>query len=162
MKIISGGQIGVDRAALDFAKEQEMETGGWAPKGWQTANGPDLSLKGFGLKEHTGGYRERTIANIKDSDGTLILAFNMNSPGTKLTLNEANRQLKPCLSIHLADPDPERVAKWIKRNQLEILNVAGNRQAPNVDIYKAAKIFLMVVFTRLTIRKSAILKLKGE
>ncbi|KKN58688.1 hypothetical protein LCGC14_0549800 [marine sediment metagenome] len=158
MKIISGGQTGVDRAALDFAREQGMETGGWAPKGWMTTNGSDLSLKNLGLKEHTGGYRERTIENIKEADATLILAFNMKSFGTQLTINQVKQRKKPYLTIELSNPNPEEVMNWIRSVEPQILNVAGNRQTSNVDIYRVAKVFLLEVFVRLTVRRSALLR----
>jgi predicted Rossmann fold nucleotide-binding protein DprA/Smf involved in DNA uptake len=146
--IVSGGQTGVDRAALDAAVSHGLLTGGWAPNGWQTSDGPDLTLKRLGLQEHTGGYRERTIANVEDSDGTLVLAVAMGSPGTKLTVNEANRQLKPMMAVHLNDPDPRRVVSWLKRNGIEILNVAGNRETKSNGVYRLACLFLQEVLTQ--------------
>lgn len=86
-KVISGGQTGVDRAALEAAQYCNIETGGWAPKGWRTDVGADPTLADFGLREHTSPlYPPRTASNVRDSDVTIIVCpKGHHSPGTNLT-----------------------------------------------------------------------------
>lgn len=148
MKIVLGGQTGVDRAALDTAALLGISIGGWAPRNWQTSDGPNPDLADLGFKEHPGGYRERTIANIRDSGGTLVLATAFGSPGTRLTINEAKRQLKPLLMVdlHLYEPDVQAVIEWVGQNKLKVLNIAGNRETATNGIYKLACYFLEEVF----------------
>ena len=70
-KIVSGGQTGADQAGLLAARAAGIETGGWAPEGWDTEDGPAPWLEDFGLTECTvAGYPARTEANARDSDGT--------------------------------------------------------------------------------------------
>lgn len=136
-KIISGGQTGADRAGLEAAKFLGIPTGGTAPKGWRIcledgSNGSDPSLADFGLVEHTSHeYRPRTIANVKNSDGTVWFGF-ADSPGGILTINTAVKSNKP----FVINPSPEELRSWIAKNNIKILNVAGNRKsAQNPDIY---------------------------
>jgi hypothetical protein len=133
-KIISGGQCGVDQAALQAAKDVGLLTGGWAPKNWKTCVGPQEEfLKSFNLVEHSGGYKERTYANVRDSDGTIRLASNFSSPGEICTLDAINKFKKPYLDISLnIDPNNNRedeiskIIKFVLDNKISILNVAGN------------------------------------
>lgn len=98
--IVSGGQTGVDIAGLNAARSLKFKTGGWAPHGWETLDGPAESLlKKFGLKEHDGGYKPRTIQNVKDSDITLIISRKWMSPGTVLTMNSCKRLGKPFIAL---------------------------------------------------------------
>lgn len=136
-KIISGGQMGADRAGLDAAAFCYLPTGGWAANGWmiQTFSGEnvaDMSLKLFGLKEHPEkGYTPRTKANVKDSDGTVWFGYE-NSPGGKLTCGTAKRLGKPLI----LSPTPHELLIWAEREKVKTLNVAGNRLSElNPDIY---------------------------
>jgi hypothetical protein len=101
-KIVSGGQTGVDRAALDAAIEQSISHGGWCPKGRLSESGkiPDK----YSLKETISAeYDERTVLNVEQSDGTLIILPNKTiniTDGTILTRDTANKKNKPLLTIY--------------------------------------------------------------
>jgi len=79
-KIISGGQTGADRAALDFAIKRGIPHGGWIPKGRKTEDGT-LPEKYHLLEMPTGSYSKRTEKNILDSDGTLIVSHGLLTGG---------------------------------------------------------------------------------
>jgi hypothetical protein len=98
--IVSGGQTGADIAGLSAARTLGFKTGGWAPKGWITTDGAKQEeLSGYGLKEHHGGYRERTIQNAKDSDITIIISRKWTSPGTILTMNACKKNKRPFIAL---------------------------------------------------------------
>ena len=93
-KIVSGGQTGADRAALDAALSSGFPCGGWCPEGRLAEDGPLSSA--YPLEELPGGgYRQRTIKNIESSDGTAIFYFNRPTGGTELTLVQCIRLHKP-------------------------------------------------------------------
>lgn len=99
--IVSGGQTGADQAGLEAARTLKYKTGGWAPNGWETMEGPQKELlQSYGLKEHAGGYRPRTIQNVRDSDFTIIISRAWKSPGTILTINACVRERKPFIALH--------------------------------------------------------------
>ena len=142
-KIISGGQVGADLGALHAAKELQCPTGGWAPRGWRTQNGPFPVLAEFGLVEHfRPEYRFRTELNIADSGGTLIVAANLSSPGTALTISCCNKLSKPMYVIRPSEVSAQsvtRVCEWIKADNIRVLNVAGNRdKSPSNLHYEAS------------------------
>lgn len=135
-KIISGGQTGADIGGLLAAKLWNVETGGWMPNGWITQNGnhPEYATL-FGMKEYPQkGYKERTWANVKDSDGTIRFAVNFNSPGEICTLNAIKALDKPYLDININKESPmdsidtktTDFIHWMKNNKIKTLNVAGN------------------------------------
>ena len=95
LRIISGGQTGVDQGAMFGARDCGFPTGGWAPRGWMTEVGPapDL-LQSFGLKEHAGGYEHRTWSNVEDSSATLLIGDNW-SPGSRCMYHAAEKLGKP-------------------------------------------------------------------
>lgn len=124
-KVISGGQTGVDRFGLEIAKELGIQTGGTAPKNYKTENGCDLTLKDFGLVEDTSSdYDSRTEKNIIDSQGTVIFG-DVKSPGTKLTI----KLLKQHNKKYIENPTVEGLKQFITENNIEVLNVAGNRKS---------------------------------
>jgi len=134
-KIQSGGQTGVDISGLKAATFVGFNTGGWLPKGFKTLNGPKpeyISL--YSMKEHEGGYKERTGANVRDSDLTLRLAVDFNSPGERCTLNWVNFHKKPHFDINLnkmikCDDISSHVgilAEKIIAANVKVLNIAGN------------------------------------
>jgi hypothetical protein len=125
-KIISGGQTGVDRGALEAAKELGVPTGGTAPYKFKTEKGFDKTLKDFGLEETAvRSYTYRTELNVKNADGTLIF-MPIDSAGSRATLKYCEKLNKPVI---LNPYSPETVVDWIKRNKIKVLNVAGNRES---------------------------------
>ena len=117
LKIISGGQTGADIAGLRVGKLFDFETGGLAPRGYETLLGPKLELMKFGLGPSKGGYRQRTLENIGSSDVTLVFAKNLSSPGTKLTINGAERLKVPCFVFHDATAIGTEALEEIHANQ---------------------------------------------
>jgi len=139
-KIISGGQTGADRAALDVAIKLKIEHGGWIPKGRLTENGP-LNTR-YQLQEmETAIYNKRTEQNVIDSDGTLILSHGMLTGGSEVTREMAikhNRQwLHIDLNTTIAFQAAQNIKSWIKEHGLDILNVAGPRASKDAKIYQA-------------------------
>ena len=129
-KIISGGQVGADRGGLEAAKKFSFPTGGWAPAGWRTDKGSDPSLKELGLLEHSSSaYPPRTKLNVIESDATLIVASNPGSPGCWLTQKLCTANKKPVFILRPVFTNEEhlKLVDWVISNQVEILNVAGNR-----------------------------------
>jgi len=128
-KVISGGQCGSDRGGIEAAKNFGIETGGTAPAGWRTWYGPAPELKEFGLTEHRSSeYPPRTESNVRQSDGTLIVASNLNSPGITLTRNLCNKFSRPFFSVRPADGfSPNDVVSFLVSHNISVLNVAGNR-----------------------------------
>ena len=139
--IISGGQTGVDRAALDAALENNFPCGGWCPKGRKAEDGP-LAPR-YPLKE-TGSsdYRVRTERNVKEADGTLILTWGNPTGGTALTVKVADKHKKPCLVLDLEQGNQEMtgiIQDWVEKNHISVLNVAGPRESKVPGIYKIAR-----------------------
>lgn len=137
-RLVSGGQTGADRAALDVALQRGLETGGWVPRGRRAEDGriPDRYV---GLRETASrGYAERTARNVRDADATLVIHFGAPSGGTALTLRAARAEGRPWLAVDLeATPFPSAVAavrEWLERVRPAVLNVAGPRasQEPRV------------------------------
>jgi hypothetical protein len=127
-KIISGGQTGVDRAALDVALELGISCGGWCPRGRKAEDGPIATR--YPLQETTSAnYSVRTEKNVRESDGTLVLTKGQPKAGTALTIKFARKHKKPYL---VRDPfvtkDFGTVGIWLKINRIRVLNVAGPRE----------------------------------
>ena len=140
-RIISGGQTGVDRAALDAALEHNFPCGGWCPKGRRAEDG---SLpERYPLQEtESSDYRARTERNVREADGTLVLTWGKPTGGTAFTIKLAHKHKKPCLVLDLEQPDQEMVTMikdWIEKNEIQILNVAGPRESKAPGIYRTAK-----------------------
>jgi len=132
VKIISGGQTGVDRAALDAAPRHGIESGGWCPTGRLDESGriPDR----YPVKElENGGSTKRTLQNVKDSDGTIIIYPGKLSGGTEQTLHFCVEQRRPHELIDASNISTEKaaqlIADFVCENNIEILNVAGPRQS---------------------------------
>ena len=145
-KIVSGGQTGVDRAALDVALELGIFCGGWCPQGRLAEDGP--IDKRYPLQETTSeDYSQRTKQNVRDSDGTLILTVGESTGGTALTRTHAETIGKPCLVIDLnRKPTAATVHDWIQTHSIQILNVAGPRASQQPEIYEKATQFLTALF----------------
>jgi len=138
IKIISGGQTGVDQAALDAAMKLNIPHGGWVPKGRKTENGP-LPAK-YDLQEMpTESYSARTEKNVLDSDGTLIISRGQLTEGSEYTRKMAMKHNRPWLHIDLGKKPKFHAAtiiiSWIDENRIEILNVAGPRASKDPEIY---------------------------
>ena len=147
-KIISGGQTGVDRAALDVALELGIPCGGWCPKRRRAEDGS--IPKRYHLKETAStSYPVRTEMNVSDSDGTLILTWGRLTGGTATTLKLAKKFKKPYLVIDLSKRgEPRIVEEWGGQNGIRVLNVAGPRESKAPGIYDKAVEFLREIFRR--------------
>lgn len=147
-RIVSGGQTGVDRAALDVALELGIPCGGWCPKGRQAEDG--VIPERYPLQETaTSSYPVRTEMNVRDSDGTLILTWGPVTGGTARTLKFAQKFKKPYLVVDLSKGgDPASVKEWWQNNKIKILNVAGPRESKSLGIHDTAVRFLREVFRR--------------
>jgi hypothetical protein len=141
-KIVSGGQSGVDRAALDVAAELSFPRGGWCPRGRYAEDGPIPD--GYPLKETPSpDTSQRTEWNVRDADGTLVLTEGEPSGGTAVTIHFARRHKKPCLVLDLdEDPEPGDVGRWIAEHGIAVLNVAGPRESKCPGIHRRAAAFL--------------------
>jgi hypothetical protein len=148
MKIISGGQTGVDRAALDAAIELGIPHGGWCPRGRTAEDGriPDR----YQLREtDSSDYAFRTEQNVLDSDATLILYRGRISGGTELTLRLARQNARPHQVVDLESPSPPaEVRRWLEEHAVETLNVAGPRESQSPGIAVMAREYLQSVLVR--------------
>jgi len=141
-KIISGGQTGADRAALDFTINHKIPHGGWVPKGRIAEDG--ILQKKYKLTEMpTDSYKARTEMNVVGSDGTVIISHGKLTGGSAYTEKMAEKHSKPCLHIDLNQldvlPAAVELLDWIDQHQIEILNVAGPRASKDTKIYKAVR-----------------------
>lgn len=143
--IISGGQTGADRAALDFAIAHGVPHGGWCPLGRRAEDGV-LDAR-YQLRE-TGSrnYRQRTRRNVAESDATLILNLDELADGSLVTLQFAERANKPACVVALDADDlaaeAARVREWLAAHAVAVLNVAGPRESKRPGIHRKALAFL--------------------
>lgn len=137
-RIVSGGQSGVDRAALEVARELGIPLGGWCPAGGRAEDVPDVRVLFPELRETTSADpAERTRANVRDSDATLVLVRSgILSPGTRLTIRCAVRAGKRHLVADVGHPSVVRA--WLERVDAAVLNVAGPRESQAPGIHDAA------------------------
>jgi hypothetical protein len=153
-KIVSGGQTGVDRAALDVALELGIPCGGWCPKGRLAEDG--TIAERYPLTETpTKRYPQRTEWNVRDSDATLILTVGEPIGGTVLTVEVCQRLRQSHLIVDLADePDPAAVADWLQAGRVSVLNVAGPRESGAPGVHDDTLAFLRDVLSRLAPERS--------
>lgn len=147
--IISGGQTGVDRAALDFAIAHDIPHGGWCPLHRRAEDG--VIDQRYRLREtESKNYRQRTRRNVADSDATLILNLGELADGSLATRQFAERADKP---VHVAALDVEDLAaevvgvrEWLVAHAIMILNIAGPRESKRPGVYQKASAFLEALY----------------
>ncbi len=154
IEIWSGGQTGVDRAALDTALALGLPINGWIPRG-RVAEDGRVPTWYRGLREaESGEYAVRTEKNVSDTHGTLVLTWGQAAAGTRETIEIARRLARPLMEIDLAAGDPgaaaERAAAWLaglsRPGQAVRLNVAGPRASQAPAAYQRAREILRLLF----------------
>lgn len=147
-RIVSGGQSGVDRAALDAAIERGIPHGGWCPRGRWAEDGP-IDARYLLKEADASDPARRTRLNVRDSDATLILLLGPLVGGTALTLDAAREAGRPALVHALGGGDAASVVAWLRAVAPVTLNVAGPRESEAPGIYAAARDALGEVLDRL-------------
>lgn len=134
--LVSGGQTGVDRGALDAAMLAGTPCGGWCPAGRKAEDGridPKYSLQ----ETSSNQYIVRTRQNVRDSDGTLVIYFGTHEGGTTRTIEFCRELHKPCYCLNALHYSPEEAASLIKQfiddQQISTLNVAGPRASKQCE-----------------------------
>lgn len=146
VKIVSGGQTGADMGGLLAAEDLKIPTGGMAPSRWRTERGANAALASrFHLRESTSGqYLVRTRANVLDSDGTVIFTGTGNLQGgsaaTAVICVEHNKPV-------IFNPTVDQFKWWLTRNNIQVLNVAGNRESVWPGIEQTVRQFLVEALT---------------
>lgn len=137
-QIISGGQTGVDRAALDAAISNGIRHGGWCPRDRLAEDG-EIDNRYLLRETASKDYAVRTRRNVRDSDGTLILNTGRLEGGTALTARVAGVLNKPVLIIDIDRPSQKtRIEEWLDKHGITVLNVAGPRESKHAGIYDKA------------------------
>jgi hypothetical protein len=143
--IISGGQTGADRAALDFAISRGIPHGGWCPLGRRAEDGV-LDARYQMRETESRNYRQRTRRNVADSDATLILNLGELVDGSLATRQFAEQANKPVCVVALDADDLAaevgRVRGWLAAHRIAVLNVAGPRESKRPGVYRQALAFL--------------------
>lgn len=141
-RVVSGAQTGVDRAALDVALELGLRCGGWVPHGRLDEDGRIPSRYPNLRETGTSEWNERTEANVRDSDGTLLISRGPLTGGSAHTADTAARLGKPHLHLDLDELPEARAAAfaeaWVAANDIDTLNVAGPRASKDPGLYDRA------------------------
>ncbi len=146
-KVVSGGQTGVDRGALEAAMESGLETGGWCPRGRLAEDGR-IPERYAVLEFDSGRYEARTEQNVIDSGATLVLCRQQVSGGTQYTCEMAEHHGRPCLVVDPDAPDSISATRdWLKRTLPDTLNVAGPRESKDAGIQELARKWLIRLFS---------------
>ncbi len=149
LSIYSGGQTGVDRAALDAAIECGLWHGGWCPQGRLAEDG--VIPRKYRLKEtRESDYEIRTELNIKSTDGTLILVDQEMDEGTEITMEICEAFQKPYLISNVELISIEDLESWIDEFRITKLNIAGPREGSEPGIYEKAVKILTELLEQLT------------
>lgn len=152
-RIVSGGQTGADRGALDGALEMDTPIGGYCPKGRRAEDGtiPDR----YPLVEtESSQYPDRTKLNISESDGTVIFTFGqISTAGSHLTVKIANSIKKPWIHLDLDGFELTEAAQVVvdfcQKSNIQVLNVAGNRESVSPGIQDQVRQIIMLVINKL-------------
>lgn len=151
-RIISGGQTGVDRGALDIAVELGIPYGGWVPRGRWAEDGPIPDIYRGMVETDSPDPATRTLLNVEHSDATLIFSHGKLSGGSALTARTTRYLHKPLLHIDLdRNDDPaaiEKISLWLRTIDIEVLNVAGPRASGDPVIYEDVKRILANVLDK--------------
>jgi putative molybdenum carrier protein len=154
-QIVSGGQSGVDRAALDFAIAHAVPYGGWCPKGGWAEDFPDppgvLSRYPDLHETPSSDTRQRTEWNVRDSDAALMLTrSNARSPGTSVGIAATQTYAKPHLIMDIEAPHAaEQIRAWLAGNpEIGTLSIGGPRESESPGIYRAVLSLLEMLADR--------------
>jgi hypothetical protein len=150
LTLVSGGQTGADRAALDWAIARGVPHRGWCPRGRLAEDGPIPDR--YHLRETASAdYSQRTEWNVRGSDATLIVSIAPElEGGSRLTQAIAQRLRKPCLHVVRASADVSGVRAFLDRHSVQVLNVAGPRSSREPEVYAFAAALLDAVFPSAT------------
>jgi hypothetical protein len=152
-KVLSGGQAGADRGALNFCIKHGIPHGGWCPKGRRAEDGPIPLI--YNLQEtESSQYPPRTIKNIQESDVTIIFTPQKVGHGSQLTLTTCINAHKPYFHVRV-DADSlipwamqlQKLADWLEMRWPSIVNVAGSRESSSPGIIMAVEAALDFVLT---------------
>ena len=151
LRIVSGGQTGVDRAALDAAMARGVSVGGWCPAGRWAESGPIPAR--YPLREtRTADPAERTRLNVRDSDGTLVLAPAGVGGGTALTVALARELGCPVLVVPPRPDVVDDILAWLQTHEIRTLNVAGPRASEAPGVYASSLAVVGAVLDRVPAR----------
>ena len=148
-RIVSGGQTGSDRGALDAALDCGFPCGGWCPEG-RIADDGVISAEYPVVELPGAGYRKRTIRNIVDSDGTVIFCHGEPIGGSSLTLRQCQHLNKPHLVVDMLSVTQSDAAAfihtWSEAHGIRVLNVAGPSEgrAPGTQEWVASAIRALI------------------
>lgn len=149
-KVVSGGQTGVDRAALDVALSLGIEIGGWCPKHRWAEDGT-IPAKYPLFETRSSDVHVRTQRNVEISSATLVLTRGSPMGGTRYTVEIADSICRPVLVIDLNDGQPDHVqaiARWLDQVKPAVLNVTGPRESGAPGVTDQAKWILTHAFMR--------------
>ncbi|MDH3211274.1 MAG: putative molybdenum carrier protein [Myxococcales bacterium] len=149
LKIVSGGQTGVDRAALDAALAAGLACGGWCPRGRWAEDGPIAQRYPLDETPET-APAQRTAWNARDSDATLVVSRGAPAGGSALAIERARAEGRPVMVLDLAtESDVRAVERWLDRCGARVLNVAGPRESEAPGIYEQALHLLTALIEQL-------------
>lgn len=145
-EIVSGGQTGVDRGALDAAIALGIHHGGWCPRGRRAEDGV-IPARYKQSETESASYHVRTEQNVIDSDATLIIARGPLSGGTALTLRMAVKHARPYFVVDLQQAvKAEEIRTWLRQHRVSRLNVAGPRESSSRGITQQARLLIEEIF----------------